>query len=648
MSLKPYPAYKDSGVAWLGQVPDSWKVIPFYRVASERNESNKGMVEDNLLSLSYGKIIRKDMESNDGLLPESFETYQVVRAGDIVFRLTDLQNDKRSLRTALVPETGIITSAYLAAKPFGVSSIFLNYLLRSYDVTKVFYSMGGGLRQSMKFDDIKRLPILVPTSNEQHAITAFLDRETSKLDELVAEQEKLIVLLAEKRQATISYAVTKGLNPDAPMKDSGVEWLGEIPANWKVERLKFSIAAVESGTSVNATDTSAQGREFGVLKTSCVYDGDFRPEENKSVVLEEYNRVSCPVRAETLIVSRMNTPSLVGAAGYVSQNRENIFLPDRLWQVSFHEALPKFIHAWTQTQFYRLQVEMVCSGTSSSMQNLTQGQFGDFIVSLPPLLEQTAIVAFITSETGKLNALITEAGRVIDLLKERRAALISAAVTGKIDLRRPSAEIIDLDAVRRRVRGLLAVELIEKSQGRPTFGRTALQKHAYLAEVFAGVHEIGGRYIRNDYGPLDREMIADMESEAQTLCGIVTQPPTGTNRSFTYLLSRSAGTLSDELARQLGPERSAKLQRLHALLAPLNTHEAEGVATLFAVWNDFKLEKKEPTDDEIINGFLNDWHPKKPENFTAQELQLRLKWMRDHDLVPTGTGPKTETGRLFA
>lgn len=139
--LKPYAHYKDSGIPWLGKVPADWAILPLFAVAQERNEPNIGMIEDNLLSLSYGRIIQKDINTSDGLLPESFETYQVIRPGDIVFRLTDLQNDKRSLRTAIVEETGIITSAYVAVNPTDIKPSFFNYLLRAYDISKVFYSM---------------------------------------------------------------------------------------------------------------------------------------------------------------------------------------------------------------------------------------------------------------------------------------------------------------------------------------------------------------------------------------------------------------------------------------------------------------------------------------------------------------------------
>jgi type I restriction enzyme S subunit len=144
MSFPRYENYKDSGVEWLGEVPEHWKVTPFYSVASEREEPNIGMKENNLLSLSYGRIVRKDICTNDGLLPESFETYQIVRRGDIIFRLTDLQNDKRSLRTAIVEDKkGIITSAYLATAPVGIAHMYLSYLIRTCDIVKVFSDCTG-------------------------------------------------------------------------------------------------------------------------------------------------------------------------------------------------------------------------------------------------------------------------------------------------------------------------------------------------------------------------------------------------------------------------------------------------------------------------------------------------------------------------
>jgi type I restriction enzyme S subunit len=212
-------------------------------------------------------------------------------------------------------------------------------------------------------------------------------------------------------------------------KDSGVEWLGDVPEHWTIQPLRYLINKIESGTSVNAIDDPAEADEFGVLKTSCVYSGSFDPTENKTVVANEVSRVSCPLRGGTLIVSRMNTPELVGATGLVKVAPENLFLPDRLWQVSFKDAVPAYIYYWSQSFLYRAHIRSVCSGTSSSMQNLGQDQYRAFVLATPPVPEQQATALFVDRETGKIDALVEEQRRLIELLKEKRQAVISHAVT---------------------------------------------------------------------------------------------------------------------------------------------------------------------------------------------------------------------------
>lgn len=212
-------------------------------------------------------------------------------------------------------------------------------------------------------------------------------------------------------------------------KDSGSEWLGEVPETWHVGPLKRMIQKIESGTSVNASDEPARDGKPGVLKTSCVYTGTFDPNENKAVVEEDIHRVSCPLKAGTLIVSRMNTPDLIGAAGLVTQNRGDIFLPDRLWQISFSNADTRFIHFWTLTSVYRGQVKAECTGTSSTMKNLGQNQFTSFSIATPSLVEQANIADFLVRETAKIDGLVMEQRRLMELLKEKRQAVISHAVT---------------------------------------------------------------------------------------------------------------------------------------------------------------------------------------------------------------------------
>lgn len=207
------------------------------------------------------------------------------------------------------------------------------------------------------------------------------------------------------------------------------QWFRRLPKHWCCFKLKRLIADVDSGTSVNASDEPAEQDELGVLKTSSVYTGEFRASENKRVFREEYDRASCQLQINTLIVSRMNTPDLIGAAGLVRNAPENLFLPDRLWQVSFNDAVPAFMHYWTLTGNYRGQVKSVCTGTSASMKNLTQEQFGNLIVGVPPKDEQKQIASFLDYETAKIDALIEKQQQLIALLGEKRQAVISHAVT---------------------------------------------------------------------------------------------------------------------------------------------------------------------------------------------------------------------------
>ncbi|MES2299480.1 MAG: restriction endonuclease subunit S [Pseudomonadota bacterium] len=433
MSTPAYAEYQESGIAWVGKIPVGWSIKPFYSLASERNESNKGMLKDNLLSLSYGRVVRKDIESNDGLLPESFETYQIVRAGDIIFRLTDLQNDKRSLRTATVQEDGIITSAYLAAVPRAIESRYLGYLLRSYDTTKVFYSMGGGLRQSMKFSDIKRLPTLVPPLEEQIAIAAFLDLETVKIDALISEQEKLITLLAEKRQATISRAVTKGLNPNAPMEDSGVEWLGDIPRLWTTARVKQISTFITSGPRGWSDYIDERGDDIFLQSGDLNYELEILPHQAKRVVppqgaegvrtrLDIGDVVVCITGANT---GRVAVVDSLPATTYINQHL-SLIRPIK------SKVNPNYLALVLASNICQTYFEVRQYGLK---EGLSLKNVADAPLPLPDIAEQSAIVSYVREETSKLMSLDAVARQGIALLKERRSALLSAAVTGKIDVR---------------------------------------------------------------------------------------------------------------------------------------------------------------------------------------------------------------------
>lgn len=202
---------KDSGIEWVGEIPVHWPVHPVYSYYGERKNKNRLGKEDNLLSLSYGRVIRKDINTNDGLLPESFNTYNIVEAGDIIIRPTDLQNDKRSLRTGLVKEHGIITSAYIDLYPLKqVDSRYFHFLLHAYDVMKVFYNMGNGVRQGLNYSEFSRLMVFEPPYEEQVAMADYLETKVTEVDAIIEQKkEQMAVLDAYKRSLIFEYVTGK-------------------------------------------------------------------------------------------------------------------------------------------------------------------------------------------------------------------------------------------------------------------------------------------------------------------------------------------------------------------------------------------------------------------------------------------------------
>ena len=207
--LNPNVLMKDSGIPWIEKIPQQWNIEPIYlHFYQGKNKNNLGK-EKNLLSLSYGKIIRKNINSVGGLLPSSYNTYNIVEAGDIIIRPTDLQNDKRSLRTGLVTEHGIITSAYLDLKPKTKnSSRYYHYLLHAYDIQKVFYNMGNGVRQGLNFSEFSKLKILVPNLKNQLAISDYLDNLNKKISKIILNKKSQLEKLNQYKQSIIYEYVT--------------------------------------------------------------------------------------------------------------------------------------------------------------------------------------------------------------------------------------------------------------------------------------------------------------------------------------------------------------------------------------------------------------------------------------------------------
>jgi type I restriction enzyme S subunit len=287
------------------------------------------------------------------------------------------------------------------------------------------------------------LELPIPPATEQHAIASFLDRETSKIDSLVAEQRRLVELLKEKRQAVISHAVTKGLDPTVPMKPSGIPWLGDVPAHWEVQRIKHVIRSIEQGWSPQCENDPVQSQvQWGVLKVGCVNYGKFTAEENKALPDTLIPQPALTIRRGDLLISRANTLELVGSAAVAERDYPNLMLCDKLYRlrVDRNSMLPEFLCHFLTCEVAREPIELGASGASPSMKNIAQSVILEMWLASPDVDEQQRIIDAIRKQRAQISSLITEAERAITLLQERRTALISAAITGKIDVRATACE----------------------------------------------------------------------------------------------------------------------------------------------------------------------------------------------------------------
>ncbi len=451
MSLPRYGEYKNSGIPWIGAVPQHWSVMPLKRDLGFLTSGSRGWAEhysdDGALFIRIGNLTRDSIKLNLSdiqrvAVPDMSEGERtMVMPGDVLFSITAYLGS-----VAVVPEglerafvSQHVALARLEAKkvlPTWAAYVAASEVGRAYLGAQGY----GGTKIQLSLDDVAGLTLPVPPISEQSAIVAFLNRETAKIDALIAEQEKLISLLAEKRHATISHAVTRGLNPNAPMKDSGVAWLGEVPAHWAISRVKQIALSFEQGWSPQCENFPAEDEEtWGVLRVGCVNGGTFDPTENKKLPreLDALAEYALTLREGDLLVSRANTRDLVGSAAVVPRDFPRLLLCDKLYRIrlAIDQCLPPFLAAFMGTREARGQIQLDATGASSSMLNIGQSVVRELPLPLPRVDEQQEIIEFLQHEATRFDALSAEALRAIDLFKERRAALISAAVTGQIDVR---------------------------------------------------------------------------------------------------------------------------------------------------------------------------------------------------------------------
>lgn len=414
---------KDSGIEWIGAMPRAWKMNTIAQIFLQVKCKNTGLQERNLLSLSYGKVKRKSIDTVEGLLPESFDGYNIIEKDDIVLRLTDLQNDHTSLRVGLAEERGIITSAYLTIRNrSNFCPKYLYYYLHSFDIAKGFYGMGAGVRQGLNWDGVKWLKILVPSVPEQERIAAFLDAECAEIDAVLEKTRASIEEYKKLKQAVITQAVTKGIRGDRPMKDSGIEWIGDIPAEWDVIRVKQLLKERNERSKEGKEEPLSMSQKVGLVPTKFL----------ESIP----NMASSFVGAKLAYVDDLVFNKLKAHLGVFSVSRyDGLVSPDYAVYCSTGKSNLKYLEYIFKTPQCIGEFRKKSTGIAAGLMRLyTEGLFSIYL-PYPALNEQEEIAEYLNEKCAGIDALIVKKQQYLIEIENYKKSLIYEYVTGKKEVK---------------------------------------------------------------------------------------------------------------------------------------------------------------------------------------------------------------------
>lgn len=443
MSFLKYPEYKDPGVTWLGGIPAHWGVRRFRYVFSESSEKITEEVVGDMLSVSGYRGVEVKRYDDEGRRRTDDELfgYRIVRPGQLVVNTMWLNY----AGLGVSEYEGHVSPAYRSYWiDSGVDRRFIHHLMRSGTYVQGYTQLLTGVRPNslqMGRDDLMVFPVLLPTKPEQIQIAHFLDRETSHIDALIKEQQRLIELLKEKRQAAISSAVTKGLDPSVRMKDSGVEWLGEVPEHWEIKQLK---QVVDPSSSIT----------YGIVQAGPEFEGGI-----PYIRTSDMSGAELPVSGYPLTspdIDESYARSRVYPGDIVMSIRASVgkclLVPDELKVANLTQGTAKisagqdieraFLLAFLNSSATQNYFDLMAKG--ATFKEITLDALRRTPVLLPPMGEQAEISNFLCGCIGVLDETCKQASQSVSLLQERRSALISAAVTGKIDVRgweSPASEI---------------------------------------------------------------------------------------------------------------------------------------------------------------------------------------------------------------
>ncbi len=426
---KTYDTYKPTDIGWLPNIPSHWEIVDTKRCFSFPKEIvGSDFTNFKVLSLSVNGVIFRDMASGAGKHHSDMGTYQIIRPDSIVLCLFDMDVTPRIVGHS--DKTGIITSAYVNIAPReNISSKYYYYYFLLQDFNKYLFSQGTGIRTTLTRSQFGALKMALPTPEEQTAIARFLDYKLAKINRFIRKKKQLIKLLNEQKAAIINQAITKGLDPNARMKDSGIEWLGEIPQNWEVRKIKHLGKAIIGLTYSPSDETNAENGTL-VLRSSNVQNEHITFDDCVYVTTEipEIKRTKI---GDILICSRNGSIKLIGKNALIDEKSAGCSFG--AFMTILRSPNYHYLHYFFNSASFKAQSGLFFTST---INQLTTGILNNILVTIPKTLEeQLAVVKFIKEETNVINIAISKIEKEISLVEEYKTTLIDEAVTGKINVR---------------------------------------------------------------------------------------------------------------------------------------------------------------------------------------------------------------------
>lgn len=622
---------KDSGVAWLGVIPANWnfgRVKHYYTV--QKSIVGESADEYERLALTLNGVIKRSKEDSTGLQPDAFNGYQVLRKGELVFKLIDLENVSTS-RVGLSPYTGIVSPAYIVLKSNGtIDSKFGYYYFISLWQRKIFNHLGDdGVRSSLNANDLLNLPCLFPPPDEQNQIVDYLNSKCSEIDAVLKKTHVSIEEYKKLKQTIITQAVTKGVRGNRSMRDSRVIWLGDIPADWSISKIKHTIFPHEKpilptddvitcfrdGTVTLRKNRREEG--FTVSFTENGYQGV----DVGDLVIHGMDTFAGAIGCSD---SRGKTSPVVHVCSTIGNNRYFMYF---LRYMAYSNVLMDFSNG------VRIR--------SSDFRNFKK--LAVFEMLVPPLEEQNEIVNYLDSILAKIEQVIKQKELLLNELESYKKTVTYEYVTGKKEAT-PKQQIQEIvvhpffpavfQATNRRfAQAILMSKVLDSCKVK--MGRVKLEKMMFVLENSIGF-DFDTEYVREAAGPLDKsiyecEQIISRKNKWFTIRKSqygVSYKPTSEHSKYKKYYAQYFSDYEDAIDNVI------------SIFNDFDTDQAEVIATLYGAWNDCIIDKRSYTDNDIVDEVLNHWHPKK-RRFPKDMWLRAIQRMRELDLVPHGYGRHT-------